>query len=1375
MTLKLGIRIELEKGNVAAGAREAAREIDGIGASAEAASSGARVLGASLDEMAAKVDPTAAAALRYRRELAELRAAHEATAISGETLVRREAELKMAFERTVSSIAGRGAAMKRAAEAYVAGQTITPDRAADIAAYGAEMDALRAKFVPLFGAEKAHKELIEAIGHAQRVGAIDAEEVTAAVAHAKLVHEAHVATLQTADGKLRTHAGAMRLNAQAAQQLSYQLNDVVVSLASGMNPLTVLIQQGSQITPIFGGIGATLRVIGGLFTPMVAGTATLAAGVGLVAKATWDYNEATRASSVAAAGLGRNIGTTSGQIERIATTYASAGEVSIASAREMAQEFTRTGKIGVGNFAGLIAIAKDFATTLGTDVTTGTQKLAEIMADPAKGAVTLSESLGLIDSATQRAVQRLVDQNRVYEAQAALIAALKPNLVAAAEGTNAIARAWESAKRAVSDYYTALGRAMSVDVITKADDLEQAQLKLRKAEDRAKAMTPGSWTRLDAERDLVPMRAEVARLEAQAAAAKERNEAFKRDAAGKLGVVTADASSSPMVQDMVRRKALADELARLEASKSATNLTGEEQTRIAAAISAKTNAQRTWISELERSRQIQEIDLAVMQSRDPVERAQLEHKRALIQLAGQEVTATEATTIAEQAYARVLGEVSAQARGNIADITADAAARTRVNALIAAGAISLADANRELQIEAATRQLSIQLATAEGAERTRLLDLIRQTRTAIVAQDQAQRIASAQQSLVSGNDRLETLRTEIALIGQSEAVRTRTLALLEAEQRIRREGLGGTAIADQIRAQAAATAELTTALERQKAAWGEIQTAGGSAIDTLVEGLRTGKDVSKTIADDLAKEALKLGVANPLKNAAFGQSLPTFGEVGGVLGGLFGNAPKQVGPGVLPAGTIATATINAATVILQGGLGGLGLGGSSFADGAGGIGGIGAVARSPLAPIAGNDNAASARIAGAWGLFGGRQNFSGELTDPAVRNRLFAMTEAEVGGQGPLAQQAFMESTFNRASARGLTLDQTLGDRRYFPSETFANADRVMGSPVLDAKYGDMLGRVRGGSNLSNYATGNASGNVGFGGGPQTFAAGGERFGIEKPDISWAKQLQETSSQTSQSIAAMGAKSTSVTSDLGSLGNTTTQVGQSLTSSAGGITQAGQTLSSSTTQLATGTQGAFSSLLGGLGSGIDGLLSGLGGIVSKIAGAGVGGGGGWFGGLFAGLFGSASGAASSVPTLGGLYADGGFTGVGGKHQPAGIVHRGEYVFDAEATAAIGVGTLEAIRRSSRSVYASGGYVGSVPVVPRLATRLPASAQPVIHQTIINNTPAQVSTRDEPDNHGGRRQVVIIEEAVGRALTRSGSSAQRAAGATFGLRPGVMRR
>lgn len=56
------------------------------------------------------------------------------------------------------------------------------------------------------------------------------------------------------------------------------------------------------------------------------------------------------------------------------------------------------------------------------------------------------------------------------------------------------------------------------------------------------------------------------------------------------------------------------------------------------------------------------------------------------------------------------------------------------------------------------------------------------------------------------------------------------------------------------------------------------------------------------------------------------------------------------------------------------------------------------------------------------------------------------------------------------------------------------------------------------------------------------------------------------------------------------------------------------------------------------------------------------------------------------------FASGGYTGNGGKYEPAGTVHRGEFVFTKEATSRIGVDNLYKLMRG----YANGGVVGSGP-------------------------------------------------------------------------------
>lgn len=58
------------------------------------------------------------------------------------------------------------------------------------------------------------------------------------------------------------------------------------------------------------------------------------------------------------------------------------------------------------------------------------------------------------------------------------------------------------------------------------------------------------------------------------------------------------------------------------------------------------------------------------------------------------------------------------------------------------------------------------------------------------------------------------------------------------------------------------------------------------------------------------------------------------------------------------------------------------------------------------------------------------------------------------------------------------------------------------------------------------------------------------------------------------------------------------------------------------------------------------------------------------------------------------FARGGFTGSGDKYEPAGVVHKGEFVFTKEATSRLGINSLMSLMKSAENGYASGGYVGN---------------------------------------------------------------------------------
>ncbi|OFV47362.1 phage tail tape measure protein [Oligella sp. HMSC09E12] len=107
------------------------------------------------------------------------------------------------------------------------------------------------------------------------------------------------------------------------------------------------------------------------------------------------------------------------------------------------------------------------------------------------------------------------------------------------------------------------------------------------------------------------------------------------------------------------------------------------------------------------------------------------------------------------------------------------------------------------------------------------------------------------------------------------------------------------------------------------------------------------------------------------------------------------------------------------------------------------------------------------------------------------------------------------------------------------------------------------------------------------------------------------------------------------------------------------------------------------------------------------------------------------------------FAGGGYTGHGGKYEPAGIVHKGEYVFSKEATKRIGVDRLERLHRG----YASGGYVGTLPQ--------PASGSGGVQVNIVNNSKTPVSAQSNARFDG--KQMII--DVVLDDLNRNGQISQ----------------
>ncbi|MDX0478738.1 tail length tape measure protein [Sinorhizobium medicae] len=160
-------------------------------------------------------------------------------------------------------------------------------------------------------------------------------------------------------------------------------------------------------------------------------------------------------------------------------------------------------------------------------------------------------------------------------------------------------------------------------------------------------------------------------------------------------------------------------------------------------------------------------------------------------------------------------------------------------------------------------------------------------------------------------------------------------------------------------------------------------------------------------------------------------------------------------------------------------------------------------------------------------------------------------------------------------------------------------------------------------------------------------------------------------------------------------------------------------------------------------NGLGGFNSGLAAITQNMGAAGGLGGSSWLSLITGAGFGGSAQLAASGGI--GLFDKGGFTGTGGKYTPAGIVHKGEYVFDAAAVSRIGVPTLERLRG-----YASGGMVGA-PRAPRLngrGTSANSNVQPGVLQVHVSGASGDDHIR------------TLVKQGVGEGLSQYNENQRR---------------
>jgi len=267
---------------------------------------------------------------------------------------------------------------------------------------------------------------------------------------------------RAATGSLDNMGMSAKATAAAMRGVPAQFQDIIVSLQGGQAPMTVLLQQGSQLSGMFGGVGNAAKALGtyivGLVNPLTIAAAAVA-GLGFAMYSLNGKDAALRDLSVQLIGTGRASVAAAGDIKILVNELNTVPGVSKAAATAIIGEFAKVSGLGANLFKDLGASVADFAAATGTDLPTAAKKLAEAFADPEKGAKALEDSLGTLTAAQILNITKMAEMGDKSGAQAALLDALKQateglakqGMTPLGEATDKMSNAWDKLTTSVGN------------------------------------------------------------------------------------------------------------------------------------------------------------------------------------------------------------------------------------------------------------------------------------------------------------------------------------------------------------------------------------------------------------------------------------------------------------------------------------------------------------------------------------------------------------------------------------------------------------------------------------------------------------------------------------------------------------------------------------------------------------------------------------------------------------------------------------------------------------------------------------------------------------------------------------------------------------
>ncbi len=346
--------------------------------------------------------------------------------------------------------------------------------AADAAA--AEANAQRQAAQEKQAAARAQSGFLESLRDQAATAGMSATEVLryrASLLGVSTEADAYIKRIDEANNRTRSYGAGMKLTAAEAQQLSFQLNDLFVQIASGGSPFTALIQQGSQLTGTFGGVGNTFKALSTVFTLSRIATAGVVGSIVGIAAAAYKGSEQSNELRKMLVLTGNAAGLTEGRFDSMAASIAASTRTAISSSREILQGVAAGGQLSGDALEATSKAAASFAKVTGQSTEDVLKNFGSVSDGVSQWAERLNKSYNFLSSEQLKYIRQLEDQQRGDEAIVLTMTKLNERLQSASQNVGYLEKAWGAAKRELSGYVEELlklGRTPSID-----DQLKKAE------------------------------------------------------------------------------------------------------------------------------------------------------------------------------------------------------------------------------------------------------------------------------------------------------------------------------------------------------------------------------------------------------------------------------------------------------------------------------------------------------------------------------------------------------------------------------------------------------------------------------------------------------------------------------------------------------------------------------------------------------------------------------------------------------------------------------------------------------------------------------------------------------------------------------------